>query len=165
MGNGKVIIGIDPGKTGAACIIYDNKVRSIICFSGYLKNDNWVELIIRLQEEFEDANIIVLERSHSFPKQGVAASFNYGVTYGILKGLCLKLLSEYLLASNFKNPVPSVWMKDLGLIKKGGKRKGDKTDNIKRACKFFPGLKKETKTYQKEVPDAVLLAFWGRDKK
>jgi crossover junction endodeoxyribonuclease RuvC len=84
------VLGIDPGKQGALAVldggeltfvddmpVVDNRV------SGALLAD----LIDEVFHYHPDDRIAVVESVHSMPKQGVASSFDFGKSYGMVLGV------------------------------------------------------------------------------
>ena len=93
------IIGIDPGLSGAIAILENNKVLNIFeipVMSEGKKNKrqlNSAQLVRLLKEnisENEEVSIVV-EQVNAMPGQGVTSMFNFGQTFGAIKGICAAL--------------------------------------------------------------------------
>ena len=83
------------------------------------------------------------------PKQGVASSFKFGVSYGLLR--------MALIASGipWEEITPNQWQKALGCLSRG-----DKNTTKARSQQLFPRIK-----VTHAVADALLLAEFCRRKK
>jgi len=124
-------IGIDPGASGAICVLED--------FDAHY----WPICVIRLSETESEINrslgmavgdclkcTAMIERVHSMPGQGVASSFKFGQSYGFLRGL----LTAYEI--RFEEVTPAMWQKAMGCL-----TKGDKNVTKQRAGQLFPSVK------------------------
>ena len=93
------IIGIDPGLSGAIAILEDNKVLSIFdmpVMAEGKKNKrqlNSAQLvnIIRENTASRDEVAVIVEQVNAMPGQGVTSMFNFGQTFGAIKGVCAAL--------------------------------------------------------------------------
>ena len=109
------IIGIDPGISGAICFLKDGKIIDVIempSMSEGKKNKKQVngtqlfnEIKSRLPEIDDEKVCVVVEHVTAMPGQGVTSMFNFGQSFGVLKGICSAMqLSTYLLdRQNGKN--------------------------------------------------------------
>ncbi len=89
------IIGIDPGLNGAIVIMENNKVLSVFdmpVMSEGKKNKrqlNSAQLVRIIKENTlanDDINVVV-EQVNAMPGQGVTSMFNFGQTFGAIKGV------------------------------------------------------------------------------
>ena len=93
------IIGIDPGLSGAIAVLENNKVLNIFdipVMSEGKKNKRQLNsaLLVNLLKENinkEEEVAIVVEQVNAMPGQGVTSMFNFGQTFGALKGICAAL--------------------------------------------------------------------------
>ena len=93
------IIGIDPGLSGAIAILKDNKVIDIFdmpVMSEGKKNKkqlNSAQLVNIINENTEknEEIFVVVEQVNAMPGQGVTSMFNFGQTFGAIKGVCAAL--------------------------------------------------------------------------
>ena len=93
------IIGIDPGLSGAIAILEDNKVLSIFdmpVMAEGKKNKrqlNSAQLVDIIKENIKinDDIAVVVEQVNAMPGQGVTSMFNFGQTFGAIKGVCAAL--------------------------------------------------------------------------
>ena len=93
------VVGIDPGLNGAIAILQDKKVLSIIDMpvmadgkknKRQLNNAQLAE-ILRKNTSDDDEISVVVEQVNAMPGQGVTSMFNFGQTFGALKGVCAAL--------------------------------------------------------------------------
>ena len=93
------IIGIDPGLSGAIAVLDDQKVKRIFdmpVMSEGKKNKrqlNSALLVSLLKENInsKEDTIIVVEQVNAMPGQGVTSMFNFGQTFGAIKGISAAL--------------------------------------------------------------------------
>ena len=92
------IIGIDPGISGAICFFEDGKIIDVIempTMSEGKKNKKQVngnqlfnEIKSRLNYSNKEFVSVVVEHVTAMPGQGVTSMFNFGQSYGVIKGIC-----------------------------------------------------------------------------
>ncbi len=93
------IIGIDPGLSGAIAILEHKKVLNIFdmpVMSEGKKNKkqlNSALLVSLLRENIvkDQEAVVVVEQVNAMPGQGVTSMFNFGQTFGAIKGICAAL--------------------------------------------------------------------------
>ena len=93
------IIGIDPGLSGAIAVLENNKVLNIFdmpVMSEGKKNKrqlNSALLVNLIKENLENSEevAVVVEQVNAMPGQGVTSMFNFGQTFGAIKGICAAL--------------------------------------------------------------------------
>ena len=113
------IIGIDPGIQGALAILDNEKVIDIVDLpvmsegkknkkqlNGAYLSDYLKKHILNIEN-----TVVVVEQVNAMPGQGVTSMFNFGQTFGVIKGICAAL----------KIPIyfvrPSKWKKHFDLIR------------------------------------------------
>ena len=112
------IIGIDPGLNGAIAILENNKVKKIFempVMSEGKKNKrqlNSAQLVNLLKSNIEsnEETVIVVEQVNAMPGQGVTSMFNFGQTFGAIKGICAALSLPIFFVR------PAKWKKHFELI-------------------------------------------------
>ncbi len=133
------VIGIDPGLSGAIAIIKDNKVLSIhdmpVMSEGkknkrQLNSAQLVKIIKDNVENKEDIRVIV-EQVNAMPGQGVTSMFNFGQTFGAIKGICAALGLPIFFVR------PSKWKKHFELIN------SSKDASRTKAIEMYPLLSNE----------------------
>ena len=100
-----VVYSIDPGSKGAMSVFKDSKYVKTL---KYTSIDEWYDEIYYNEEP----SIILVEKVHSMPKQGVVSTFNFGRKLGEIEAMCKILNIEPVFVS------PRDWKKYFGLINK-----------------------------------------------
>ena len=130
------IIGIDPGISGSICFFENGKILDVIempTMNEGKKNKRQVngaqiynEISKRIiKVENQDIRVVV-EQVSAMPGQGVTSMFNFGQSFGILKGICSAMqLSIYFVR-------PAKWKKYFNLIN------SEKDASRTRAIEIFP---------------------------
>ena len=151
------IIGIDPGISGAVCFFKDGKIIDVIdmpSMSEGKKNKKQVngnqlfnEIKSRLSEINQDEVCVVVEHVTAMPGQGVTSMFNFGQTFGAIKGICAALeLPIYFVR-------PSKWKKHFELIN------SSKDASRTKAIEMYPKLSNQlSKKKDVNKSDAILIA-------
>ncbi len=90
----KTFIGIDPGLTGAVAIIKENDIllidTPVLTVQSGKGNKRVLDVhgMADLLREHEGTDcMVLLEKVHAMPKQGVTSMFTFGQGYGIWQGL------------------------------------------------------------------------------
>tara|TARA_B100000965_G_scaffold140149_1_gene116709 strand:- start:50 stop:544 length:495 start_codon:yes stop_codon:yes gene_type:complete len=152
-----LIIGIDPGISGSICFFLDGKIMDVVempTMTEGKKNKKQVngsqifnEILKRI-ENIDKKNIkVVIEQVSAMPGQGVTSMFNFGQSFGILKGICSAMqLPMYLVR-------PAKWKKYFNLIN------SEKDASRTRAIEIFPYFSSEL-SRKKDInkADAILIA-------
>jgi len=91
--------------------------------------------------------IVVIEQVSAMPGQGVTSMFNFGQSFGVLKGICSAMqLSMYFVR-------PAKWKKYYGLIKT------EKDASRTKVIEIFPYISnKLSKKKDSNKADAILIA-------
>jgi len=134
-----MIIGIDPGLSGAIAIIWEDKIELFdmpILPDPQSKKRNRIDgmaLSKILSPKGFQAHYVNIELVHSMPKQGVASSFRFGEGYGIVIGVvqCLNLPMNFV--------SPAKWKRKFNLIGK------PKDASRALAIQQYPELQQELK--------------------
>jgi len=93
------IFGIDPGVSGAICVLKEGKILEVYEMPTMIdgkKNKrqvNGAEVTNIFLKELnkENAAKVVVEHVTAMPGQGVTSMFNFGQSFGVLKGICAAL--------------------------------------------------------------------------
>ena len=128
------VIGIDPGLSGAIAVLENNKVLNIFdipVMSEGKKNKRQLNsaLLVNLLKENinkEEEVAIVVEKVNAMPGQGVTSMFNFGQTFGAIKGICAALNLPIFFVR------PSKWKKHFELIN------SSKDSSRTKAIEIFP---------------------------
>tara|TARA_Y100001970_G_scaffold225106_1_gene277821 strand:+ start:10229 stop:10720 length:492 start_codon:yes stop_codon:yes gene_type:complete len=154
------IIGIDPGLSGAIAVLDDFKIFEIYdmpIMSEGKKNKNQLnsaQLVKILKNNFKNNEelFVIVEQVNAMPGQGVTSMFNFGQTFGAIKGICASLnLPIYYVR-------PSKWKKHFELIN------ASKDASRTKVIEMYPSLSERFKK-KKDVnrADAVLIARYFRE--
>ncbi len=149
------IIGIDPGLSGAIAILENNKVLNIFdipVMSEGKKNKrqlNSALLVNLLRENIdkEEEVAVVVEQVNAMPGQGVTSMFNFGQTFGAIKGVCAALKLPIFFVR------PSKWKKHFELIN------SSKDSSRTKVIEMYPTLSGQlAKKRDVNKSDAILIA-------
>ncbi len=149
------IIGIDPGLSGAIAILEEKKVLDIFdmpVMSEGKKNKrqlNSAQLvnIINQYNNSEEELAVVVEQVNAMPGQGVTSMFNFGQTFGAIKGVCAALSLPIFFVR------PSKWKKHFELIN------SSKDSSRTKVIEMYPSLSNQlTKKKDVNKTDAILIA-------
>ena len=149
------ILGIDPGLSGAIAILEDKKVLNMFdmpVMSEGKKNKrqlNSAQLVNIIKEKFNknDDIAVVVEQVNAMPGQGVTSMFNFGQTFGAIKGVCAALDLPIFFVR------PSKWKKHFELIN------SSKDSSRTKAIEMYPSLANQlSKKKDVNKSDAILIA-------
>ena len=150
------IIGIDPGLSGAIAILENNKVLNIFdipVMTEGKKNKRQLNsaLLVNLLKENinkeEEEVAVVVEQVNAMPGQGVTSMFNFGQTFGAIKGICAALEFPIYFVR------PSKWKKYFELIN------SSKDSSRTKAIEMYPKLSNQlSKKKDVNKSDAILIA-------
>ena len=149
------VIGIDPGLSGAIAILKEKIVLDIIdmpVMAEGKKNKrqlNSAQLvnIIKNNIEKNEEIAVVVEQVNAMPGQGVTSMFNFGQTFGAIKGVCAALGLPIFFVR------PSKWKKYFDLIN------SSKDSSRTKAIEMYPSLADHlAKKKDVNKSDAVLIA-------
>ena len=152
-----LIIGIDPGISGSICFFKDGKILEVVempTMTDGKKNKRQVngaqiynELLDRINLNDRQNIRVVIEQVSAMPGQGVTSMFNFGQSFGILKGIC----SAMQLPMFFVRPAK--WKKYFGLIN------SQKDASRTKAIEMFPYYSSHlSKKKDSNKADAILIA-------
>ena len=154
-----LIIGIDPGITGAICFFEDGELKDVIdmpTMASGNKNKKQIngsqifnEISLRTQNHKSENINVVVEQVSAMPGQGVTSMFNFGQSFGILKGICSAMhLPVYYVR-------PAKWKKYFNLIN------SQKDASRTRAIEIFPYFSSNlSKKKDSNKADAILIASY-----
>ena len=152
-----LIIGIDPGISGSICFFEDGKILDVLempTMTDGKKNKKQVngaqiynEISTKIRA-IEKQNLrVIIEQVSAMPGQGVTSMFNFGQSFGILKGICSAMqLPMYFVR-------PAKWKKYFGLIK------SEKDASRTKVIEMFPYFSSQlSKKKDSNKADAILIA-------
>ena len=154
-----LIIGIDPGISGSICFFQDGVIKDVMEMPTMIegkknkKQVNGSQIFNEISEKIKNIdkkNVkVVIEHVTAMPGQGVTSMFNFGQSFGILKGICSAMqLSVYFVR-------PSKWKKYFNLIN------SEKDASRTRAIEIFPYYSSHlSKKKDSNKADAILIASY-----
>ena len=152
-----LVIGIDPGISGSICFFQDGKIIDVVEMPTMIegkKNKKQVngsqifnEISYRIKKVDKKDIKVVIEQVSAMPGQGVTSMFNFGQSFGILKGICSAMqLPMYFVR-------PAKWKKYFNLIN------SQKDASRTRAIEIFPYFSTQlSKKKDSNKADAILIA-------
>ena len=152
-----LVIGIDPGISGSICFFEDGKILDVVempTMTEGKKNKRQVnghqmynELSSRIKG-YNAQNInVVVEQVSAMPGQGVTSMFNFGQSFGVIKGICAAMQLPIF----FVRPVK--WKKHFELIN------SQKDASRTKAIEMFPKISSIlSKKKDSNKADAILIA-------
>ena len=155
-----IIFGIDPGVSGAISILENKKVIEVFDMPTMIDgkknkkqvNGAQVTNIIKEQLKENEEIIVVVEHVNAMPGQGVTSMFNFGQSFGVIKGICSALnLPIYFVR-------PTKWKKYFNLIKT------NKAASRTKAIEAYPEISgKLSRKKDSNKADAILIARYYND--
>ena len=152
-----LIIGIDPGISGSICFLENGKIIDVVempTMAEGKKNKRQVngsqiynEISQRINNIQNQDIRIIIEQVSAMPGQGVTSMFNFGQSFGILKGICSAMqLPMYFVR-------PAKWKKYFGLIN------SEKDATRTKAIEIFPYFSSQlSKKKDSNKADEILIA-------
>lgn len=147
----KVIAGIDPGITGAiAFYIVDQDARVAVYDIPVAGGEICAPALASLLRQYSPS-LAVLEKVGAMPGNGGVSMFNFGRSYGDVRGVigALNIPLHYV--------TPGVWKKHFGLT-------SDKDLSRKLAIQRFPAVEDHFRRKKDDGrAEAALIALYGAD--
>ena len=152
-----LIIGIDPGISGSICFFEDCKIIDVVempTMTEGKKNKRQVngsqifnEISQRIHKSENHEIRVIIEQVSAMPGQGVTSMFNFGQSFGILKGICSSMqLPMYFVR-------PAKWKKYFNLIN------SQKDASRTKAIEIFPYFSRQlSKKKDSNKADAILIS-------
>ena len=152
-----LIIGIDPGISGSICFFQDGKIVDVLEMPTMIegkknkKQVNGSQIFNEISEKIKKLDKkeikVVIEQVSAMPGQGVTSMYNFGQSFGILKGICSAMqLPMYFVR-------PAKWKKYFNLIN------SEKDASRTRAIEIFPYFSSQlSRKKDSNKADAILIA-------
>jgi len=152
-----LIIGIDPGITGSICFFEDGKIADVVEMPNMAegkKNKRQVngaqiyhEISKRIKNLEKKDIKVVIEQVAAMPGQGVTSMFNFGQSFGVLKGICAAMqIPMYFVR-------PAKWKKYFNLIN------SEKDASRTKAIEIFPHFSAQlSRKKDSNKADAILIS-------
>ena len=154
------IIGIDPGLSGGMAVLDDLKIFDIYdmpIMSEGKKNKNQLNSaqlvnIIKKNIISNGDTFLIVEQVSAMPGQGVTSMFNFGQTFGSIKGICAALNLPIFFVR------PAKWKKHFDLIN------SSKDASRTKVIEMYPSISSRlSKKKDVNKADAILIARYFRD--
>ena len=157
-----IIFGIDPGISGAISILKNKKVLEVYDMPTMIDgkknkkqvNGSQIANIFKEINNTEDEITVIVEHVNAMPGQGVTSMFNFGQSFGVIKGVCSALsLPIYFIR-------PTKWKKHFNLINV------NKDASRTKAIEIYPEISnKLSRKKDSNRADAILIARYFNDTK
>ena len=152
-----LIIGIDPGINGAICFFENGEVKDVVdmpTMAEGKKNKRQVngrqifnEISSRIKNQDLQSINVVVEQVSAMPGQGVTSMFNFGQSFGVIKGICSAMQLPLFFVR------PAKWKKHFELIN------SQKDASRTKAIEMFPKISSIlSKKKDSNKADAILMA-------
>ena len=153
------IIGIDPGLSGGIAVLDDLKIFDVFdmpIMSEGKKNKNQLnsaQLVnIIKKHTVSGSTFVIVEQVSAMPGQGVTSMFNFGQTFGSIKGICAALNLPIFYVR------PAKWKKHFELIN------SSKDASRTKVIEMYPSISSRlSKKKDVNKADAILIARYFRD--
>tara|TARA_Y100000310_G_scaffold231857_1_gene234580 strand:- start:2157 stop:2636 length:480 start_codon:yes stop_codon:yes gene_type:complete len=147
--NSKIYIGIDPGKSGAICVIEDDFIRAFPCPD----NIQDMALIFAMAISVNETKAVVayIEKVWARPTDGKGSIWKFAENYGTWKGIA----GAY--ETDLKEVSPQMWIKYFETPKM--MKSARKRYLRDKARSMYPELKKVTL----KTADAILIATYAKE--
>ena len=159
-----IIIGIDPGISGAICFIKNGKIIDVVEMPSMAEGKknkrqvngaevtNIFNKVIntnhdKMGSRDENEVKVVIEHVTAMPGQGVTSMFNFGQSFGVIKGICAAMQLPIFFVR------PAKWKKHFELI--NTQKDASRTKAIEMFPKISPILSKKKDSNK---ADAILIA-------
>lgn len=142
------IMGLDPGVSGAVSFYFPAHSENIAIYDmpSFGKEVNCHELTALIKQYCP--TMAIIEAVHSFPGQGVSSSFNFGCSYGMIRGVVAACgIPTHLVQ-------PQRWKKYFSLTK-------DKDLSRRLAAMTWPECNMFNRKKDDGRAEAALLALYG----
>ena len=152
-----LVIGIDPGISGSICFFQDGKIIDVVEMPTMtdgkknIKQVNGSQIFNEISERIKKIDKkdirVIIEQVSAMPGQGVTSMFNFGQSFGILKGICSAMqLPMYFVR-------PAKWKKYFSLIN------SEKDASRTKAIEIFPYFSSNlSRKKDSNKADAILIA-------
>ena len=152
-----IIVGIDPGIAGAICFFSSGNVIDVIdmpTMAEGKKNKKQVngrqiynEIMLIKNKFMNEKMSVIVEQVSAMPGQGVTSMFNFGQSFGVLKGVCAAMQLPIFFVR------PAKWKKYYDLIN------SQKDSSRVKAIEMFPKFSSIlSRKKDSNKADAMLIA-------
>jgi hypothetical protein len=141
------IVGIDPGQTGAvACFSSHGEIAVHDLPTIADRSIAWIDGAQLQSLLIGEPAIVIIERVSAMPKQGVASSFKFGMSFGSILSVVQAVGHRIELVT------PATWKRELGLG-------SDKKAALHKARLLFPQCELHLEKHDGRA-EALLIGHW-----
>jgi len=146
----KKIIGIDPGRSAGAIVVYSSTRERIVAKIGL--DDKTPKDLIEIFKFLSINSVAVLEKVHGMPENGGSRAFTFGQGFGWIESALVfcKIPTEQV--------APQTWQKVIKCGVRGNKTKSQWKTHLKGIAESLYPHMDMTLQYS----DAVLITHYGR---
>ena len=150
-----IVFGIDPGVSGAISVFEDKKITTFFDMPTMIEGKknkrqvNAAQLAHEIKSRIidRDNSAVLIEQVGAMPGQGVTSMFNFGQTFGAIKGISAALGLPIFFVR------PAKWKKHFELIN------SSKDASRTKAIEMYPSIaEKLSKKKDVNKSDAILIA-------
>jgi len=155
-----IIFGIDPGVSGAISVLENKKVIEVFDMPTMIdgkkskRQVNGAQVTNIIKEKLDENKeiVVVVEHVNAMPGQGVTSMFNFGQSFGVIKGICAALSVPIYFVR------PTKWKKHFNLIKT------NKDASRTKVIQVYPEISsKLSRKKDANKADAILIARYFND--
>lgn len=145
-----IIMGADPGVSGAIAFLDTQAPQQIQVYDTPSVNKELDTATLTRLIKVHTPDLCILERVHAMPKQGVVSVWNFGMAYGMLRGVLGALHVPYQLVT------PASWKRHYRLD-------ADKEAARWMAISIWPACPDFSRKKDHGRAEAALMAKYGAD--
>lgn len=140
-----IVLGIDPGKTGAISKFKDGRFVSVhdMPISGKRVDAG------KLRDVVAGADAAIIESVHSMPRDGHVGAFSFGASFGIVLGVLGALRVRTI------EVAPAKWKHDMRVTANKATSRHRATELVPSAAKLWSRVKDDGRA------EATLIGLWG----
>ena len=144
----KCIMGVDPGVSGAVAFYFPAHPKRIAVYDmPSIGKEVNCPMLTEIIHQYAP-EVAYVEAVHAMPKQGVSSSFNFGMSYGMARGVISACGVPTKLIT------PTKWKKEFNLT-------SDKDQSRRLAILFWPEAGKFDRKKDDGRAEAALIALYG----
>jgi hypothetical protein len=143
------IVGIDPGASGALAFLFAGNRETVSAHDMPLVDGKVCAATLADQLRVMKPDVAFIEYVASRPKQGVASAFNFGVSFGVAKGVVLALGVPLHIVT------PGIWKRHFSLNSEKEKSRALALQTWPSRADLFKRKKDENRA------EAALIALYG----
>lgn len=163
-----IVIGIDPGISGALAQIDHHGLRSVadmpsmLRSAGFVKNQVDPAALDSLLGDWtahleKNEVMVMIERAGAMPKQGASSIFSIGLTMGLIEGIVVARRLPHVFVP------PQEWKRAVGLPRVKGDKDAGKRAARTLAQRHYPDAELHLVKHHNRA-EAILIARYGHER-